>query len=291
LKANIAFSGINFGFTQKYYLLFLFRFNLLQFIGQARQIAAYFALIMFLRYFKKLTLGVRAKNSGSNYGSIKFTWRITKTNRTNIKRIMVFGDSNSFRPEASQTSWPKLLENKDPLHLNVLNESCDGRTTRYDIGECNGLRVIGQKLTAHKPMDYVVVMLGTNDVKKKYGPPPVSEIVEGMHLLLDIIDNLGEGAEPILLTPPPLGNVTSGELAGAQLRIPPVVAEYRRLAINRGIRLIDIHSILEIVTDMEFDTIHLNVVGRKKIANALWDNLKEVNPRFHVKGISGERSC
>ena len=187
----------------------------------------------------------------------------------NIKRIMVFGDSNSFRPGASKTSWPELLEDKDPLHLNVFNESCDGRTTRYDIGELNGLSVIGKKLIAHAPLSYVVVMLGTNDVKNKYGPPSPAEIVEGMSQILETIKIYGGGAKPILLTPPPLGNVISGDLAGAQPRIPSVVVEYHRLSGNRNIQLIDIYSILEVSTDLESDMIHLNAVGRQKIANAV----------------------
>ncbi|MDB4442849.1 GDSL-type esterase/lipase family protein, partial [bacterium] len=170
---------------------------------------------------------------------------------------MVFGDSNSFRPEQSETSWPKLLKDKDPHHLNVFNESYDGRTTRYDLGERNGLSVIGKKLTAQTPLDYVFVMLGTNDVKSKYGPPSTTEIVDGMRQILDIIETRGFGAKPILLTLPPIGNVISGDLAGAQFRIPPVVAEYRLLSINLDIRLIDIHSILDIRTDLESDMIHL----------------------------------
>ena len=195
----------------------------------------------------------------------------------NTKRIMVFGDSNAFRPGDGKTSWPKLLEDKDPFHLNVFNESCDGRTTRYDSGECNGLSVIGKKLTEHPPFDYVVVMLGTNDVKTKYGPQSPAEIAEGMSRILDIIENHGRGAEPILLTPPPLGNVTSGELAGAQSRIPPVGVEYRFMAMNRGIRLIDIYSILEIRTDLESDMIHLNAIGRGIVANVVWNELQGVN--------------
>jgi lysophospholipase L1-like esterase len=187
---------------------------------------------------------------------------------------MVFGDSNSFRPEPGKTSWPKLLEDKDPLYLNIFNKSCDGRTTRYDIGERNSINVIGKKLTSHSPLDYVVVMLGTNDVKNKYGPPSPAEIAEGMRQLIKIIENHGGGAKPILLTPPPLGHVAFGELAGAQFRIPPVVDEYRQLAINRDIRLIDIHSILEISTDLEPDMVHLNAIGRRKIANAVWDSMK-----------------
>lgn len=231
---------------------------------------------MFFRFLKKLAAGVKAKTYISNHGSNKFTWRQTKTDRTDIKRIMVFGDSNAYRPGSDKKSWPNLLEAKDPLHLNVFNESCDGRTTRYDIGECNGLSVIAEKLTAHEPLDYVVVVLGTNDVKNKYGPPSPAKIAEGMSRILEIIENHGGGAKPILLTPPPLGNVNSGELAGAQPRIPSVAVEYRRLSKNYNVQMIDIYSILEVGTDFESDMIHLNAVGRKKIAKTVWANLQEV---------------
>ena len=193
------------------------------------------------------------------------------------KRIMVFGDSNAFRPGHGKKSWPKLLEDKDPFHLNVFNESCDGRTTRYDTGERNGLCVIGKKLAAHTPLGYIVVMLGTNDVKNKYGLPSPSEIAEGMSRILEIIENHGGGAKSILLTPPPLGNVVSGELAGAKSRIPPVVNEYLLFAMNRDVRLIDIYSILETRTDLEPDMIHLSAAGRQKVANAVWSSLQETN--------------
>ena len=238
---------------------------------------------MVFRFFKKLVAGVKAKTYCNTHESNKSTRRITKTDRTNIKRIMVFGDSNAYRPGNNKKSWPTLLEAKDPLYLNVFNESCDGRTTRYDSGECNGLSAISEKLTAHEPLDYVVVMLGTNDVKKKYGPPSPAKITEGISRILEIIENHGDGAKPILLTPPPLGNVNSGELAGAQPRIPSVAAEYRRLSRNRNVQLIDIYSILEVSTDLESDMIHLNAAGRKKIANAVWANLQEVNPPFRIK--------
>jgi hypothetical protein len=70
-----------------------------------------------------------------------------------------------------------------------------------------------------------------------------------------------------------MGNVISGELAGAQHRISSVVDDYRRLSRNRKVQLIDIFSMLEVNTDLESDMIHLNAVGRKKIANAVFINL------------------
>lgn len=203
------------------------------------------------------------------------------------ERIMVFGDSNALRPDGDNPCWPALLEDKDPVHLNVFNESCDGRTTRYDTGGCNGLGVIGSKLVSHAPLDYVIIMLGTNDVKSQYGPPSTADIAHGLCQILDLIDAQGNGAEPILMTPPPLGNVISGELAGAQSRISPVAVEYRLLAMNRDIRLIDIHAILDSGTDLEPDKIHLNVVGRQKVADAVWVNLKDVTSPPQVMGFSG----
>jgi lysophospholipase L1-like esterase len=92
---------------------------------------------------------------------------------------MVFGDSNAFRPGGGHTCWPALLEDKDSDHLNVFNESCKGRTTQYDTGERNGLGVIRDKLAAYTPLDYVIVMLGTNDVKSQYGPPRAADIADG----------------------------------------------------------------------------------------------------------------
>ena len=95
--------------------------------------------------------------------------------------------------------------------------------------------------------------------------------------ILESIENDGDGAEPVLLTPPPLGNVISGELTGAQPRIPFVVDEYRRLSINLNVRLIDIYSILEVSKDLESDMIHLSAVGRQKVANAVLANFMKVD--------------
>lgn len=197
---------------------------------------------------------------------------------------MVFGDSNALRPDGDSTSLAGLLEDKDPARLNVFNESCDGRTTQYDTGERNGLSVIAEKLAAHAPLDYVIVMLGTNDVKRQYGPPSAADVARGMGRILDLIDARGDGARPILMTPPPLGRVTSGELAGARPRVSHVAAEYRLLATERDIRLVDIHAILDHRADLEPDRVHLNAVGRQRVADAVWANLQDVHTPSQVMG-------
>lgn len=242
---------------------------------------------MVFRRFKRLTAAFRTKASSGDYIQSSSARTYSPIDGSKVKRIMVLGDSNSFRPNGGKTCWPALLVDKAPGHFTVFNESCDGRTTRYDVGEFNGLNIIASKLTALAPLDYVVVMLGTNDVKTKYGPPSATEIAHGLRLILDVINTQGGRAKAILVMPPPLGNVTSGELAGAQWRIPPIVAEYRLLAMNRYIRLVDVHAILDITTDLESDMIHLNAVGREKVAEAVWANLRDVTLPPQVERVSG----
>lgn len=229
--------------------------------------------MVFLR-FKKLIAALKAKASSGDYIRSSSARTYSSADGSNIKRIMVFGDSNSFRPNGDKTCWPALFEGKAPNHFTVLNESFDGRTTRYDIGEFNGLNVIASKLTTHAPLDYVIVMLGTNDVKTKYGPPSATEIAYGLRLILDVINTQGSGAKAILVMPPPLGTVTSGELAGARWRIPPVVAESRLLAINSDVPLVDVNAVIDSNTDFEPDKVHLNLTGRQKVADTIWASLQ-----------------
>ena len=203
---------------------------------------------------------------------------------------MVIGDSNAFRPAGNDACWPALLEKKNPQHLKVFNESCDGRTACHDIGDHNALTIIGNKLKIHLPLDYVIVMLGTNDVKTKYGLPGTSDIGDGMRQVIEYIELNGGGAKPIILTPPPMGNVMSGDLAGGQSKIPHVAAEYCSLAMNRDVQLVDIHEILDTSTDLESDMIHLNALGRQKVADAIWAGLKNVTPPPQVDRFLGVRS-
>lgn len=186
---------------------------------------------------------------------------------------MVFGDSNACRPGYGRHCWPAMLQRNSGNRLRVINESVDGRTTRYDVGECNGLVVVEEKIEKSSPLEFVLIALGTNDVKTKYGHPDAADVVDGLDKIVSIVKSGNSGARPILLTPPPLGNVTSGDLAGAQDRIPPVVQEYRRYATTQHIPIIDLYSVMDADTDLEPDGVHLNTSGRSRVAGIVRGNL------------------
>lgn len=187
---------------------------------------------------------------------------------------MVFGDSNAYRPGNTEKSWPAILERISDHAVSVINESCDGRTTRYDTGELNGLSVIEMKIRNAKPLDFIIVALGTNDVKEAYGPPDVPAVLEGLEEIIKLVASTDGGIAPVLLTPPPMGDVANGDLAGAQDRLSSIISGYRRLAVNRSILLIDLFSVINPRRDLESDRVHLNARGRKRVANAVWASLQ-----------------
>jgi len=120
------------------------------------------------------------------------------------------------------------------------------------------------------PLDFILIMLGTNDVKVRYGPPKIDEIKSNFEIILDYIHTTCENAKPLLLLPPPIGNQESVDFRGAARRISRLSDAISLLAKERDIHAIDIHSILDLKIDMESDFIHLNPLGREKIADSVF---------------------
>jgi lysophospholipase L1-like esterase len=202
-------------------------------------------------------------------GSI-FERRRRFLSKNHHRRLLVFGDSNACRPDGNRHCWPAILQHKSGNIFRVINESLDGRTTQFDSGECNGLAVIEKKIRNALPVAFVLVALGTNDLKLVYGPPNGDQVLEGIHRIIKVILKCNRETEVVLVTPSPLGDVTQGDLAGAQHRILSVVSSIRRYATAQRIPLVDLHSIIDADTDLEADHVHLNTRGRKKAADAVW---------------------
>jgi lysophospholipase L1-like esterase len=148
----------------------------------------------------------------------------------------------------------------------IINESLDGRTVCHDRFKRCGIMVVKQKLRTHYPLEYILIMLGTNDLKQKYGPPPTERIVQGMEKSLSIIRRFFPDLQPILLTPPPIGESALVSFVNGDQKIAEIANGYRSLCNNLSIKYIDIHAILDPSADLENDGIHLNERGRVKVA-------------------------
>jgi lysophospholipase L1-like esterase len=93
-----------------------------------------------------------------------------------MKTILAYGDSLTFGSDpgggprhAFEDRWPSTLERGLGGTARVIAEGLGGRTTAFDdfsaSGDRNGVRLLPTLLDSHKPLDLVIIMLGTNDLK------------------------------------------------------------------------------------------------------------------------------
>lgn len=134
------------------------------------------------------------------------------------KTVLVYGDSNSwgfvpgkggaerFGPDVR---WPGVLAKELGPEWRVIENALNGRTTALPDPlvnpqiERNGLKTIGGLLDSHRPLDAVIIFLGTNDLKPRFGSMPV-DILTGIKLLIAAANNptwgpAGSGKPPAVL--------------------------------------------------------------------------------------------
>jgi lysophospholipase L1-like esterase len=104
----------------------------------------------------------------------------------NVQRIVCYGDSNTWGLDAFTPGdamrrfkhpWPRVLARQLGPGYDVVSEGLNGRTTMVDDPfmdsyDVNGRRTLPPILHSHKPIDVLVIMLGTNDLKKHLNLSP-----------------------------------------------------------------------------------------------------------------------
>ena len=90
-------------------------------------------------------------------------------------RIVCFGDSNTwgYNPKTGErfdenTRWTALLQKQLGQEYQVVECGINGRTTSFDDNfrdYQNGRKGLGYSLMESKPIDLLIISLGTNDLK------------------------------------------------------------------------------------------------------------------------------
>lgn len=141
-----------------------------------------------------------------------------------MMRVLVYGDSNSWGTPCdgsglrydAETRWPRVMAAK--LGWDLAEENLPGRTTRHDdnhmLGAAmNGLLHLPVALKSQSPIDWLLIMLGTNDFKTHFNQDAAS-IAAGLMALVDCARRIGSGKAGWeddtpprigLIVPPPLG--------------------------------------------------------------------------------------
>jgi len=176
-----------------------------------------------------------------------------------MKRILCFGDSNTWGWDprtagryASNVRWPGVMAAILGEGYEVIEEGLNGRTTVFDDPTNdyrNGRHYLVPCLETHRPLDLVILFLGVNDLKARFGLSPF-DIADGAEFLIKLIQSSDAGpvtpgdliAPPVLLiAPPPTGRLTSfAEMfAGATEKSRGLGVAYARVAASRACAFLD----------------------------------------------------
>ena len=149
------------------------------------------------------------------------------------KHIVCFGDSNTHGYCADPNDcadggdrfnenerWTCLLQKALGEEYLVLEEGLSGRTSVFSdaLHECmSGLDSIYSCLMSHEPVDLLIIMLGTNDTKERFGANAAA-IAVGMERLLKKAKSVeawgGKQPNILVVCPPPLGAGFHDEVMG-----------------------------------------------------------------------------
>lgn len=206
------------------------------------------------------------------------------------RHIVCFGDSNThgYCGDSSdcadggdrfneQERWPCLLAKALGEDCLVLEEGMSGRTTVFEdpFRECaSGLDVLYAVLTTHEPVDLLIIMLGTNDTKERFGADAAC-IAAGMERLVEKAMTVPcwSSRPNILVIAPPhiregvlygqfredMGQGCIGKSAGLAER-------YRELCERLGCAFLDAEGLAEF---NRTDCMHLTGKGHAQLAKVL----------------------
>lgn len=200
-----------------------------------------------------------------------------------MKTVLCYGDSLTWGANAEtgarhayEDRWPSVLQKGLGHGVRVIPEGLNGRTTVYDdhTADCdrNGARVLPTILHTHAPVDLVIVMLGTNDLKPVFANNAVI-VGHGVKRLVEIVRHHAwqvetEGPEILIVSPPALsetdhallGPMFAGRIAESQ----NLASVYRDLADELGCGFFDAGSVARTtpVDGVHMDAENTRAVGR-----------------------------
>jgi lysophospholipase L1-like esterase len=201
-----------------------------------------------------------------------------------MKTILCYGDSNTWGYNAqsagrfsSETRWPNVMARELGDGYTVIAEGLNGRTTVWPDpveGEHkNGKSYLIPCLESHYPLDLVIVMLGTNDLKHRYGLS-AWDIASGAGTLAQMI--LGsafgpDGGAPrvLLMAPPPTcvaGTLFEEMLAGSDEKSRDLGRQYGRVTAELGCEFFDTSTV---ISSSKVDGIHLEPGAQAKLGVAV----------------------
>ena len=206
--------------------------------------------------------------------------------------ILCYGDSNTYGYNPvnglrypKDIRWTGVLQKLLGEDYAVIEEGCNGRTTVFeDIAEPwkAGLGYLRPCLNTHKPIDFVIMMLGSNDLKRMFHAS-AKEIADGAEQLVSIIkeftkEKQGFMPKVILVSPPEIGaDIATSEFArsfdeDAIERSKELPVFYEKIAKKYDCIFFNAAKVIE---SSKVDSLHLMPEAHKKLAEELYKCIME----------------
>ena len=208
-----------------------------------------------------------------------------------MKNILCYGDSNTHgQIGGSEERYPRDIRWTGRLqkllgeNYYIIEEGLPGRTTVWDdpIEEHkNGRKYLLPCLASHRPLDLIVLMLGTNDLKLRFSVSPF-DIGESARNLVNTILSSKAGynfAAPkvLLLAPVPIKDVGNEDfnnmLAGGIPKSLQLASYYRRVAQDLNVHFFDPGEAIEMCRE---DGVHYTPAGHALMADLLADKIRSI---------------
>lgn len=210
------------------------------------------------------------------------------------KTIVCYGDSNTYGYRASDGGrygadirWPRRLQTLLGDEYRVIEEGFNGRNICHDDpvegGYKSGIQYMPPCMMTHNPIDLVIIALGINDTKSKFGlsAAMIGEAMMHFIRLLRVYAFNADGNNPkiLLLCPPPLldniVNVRFGQFFGADSleASKHLSEEYARVAKLTHCEFFDADGIAEV---SPIDCLHYTAKGHLDLAEALAERITNI---------------
>lgn len=201
-----------------------------------------------------------------------------------MRRILCFGDSNTcgYSPVDGQkydddVSWPGVMNRLLGDKFEVVNEGKNGRTIAFDdpYNEgCNGMNDIEACIDANSPLDLVIIMLGTNDLKVYFDATP-QDVANNLLAMSKLVQEKTDA--PIILASP--------ALLGDQIEFSPRHLEFGRTQVDYSFDLApafeqvaktvgaEFIDLAMVAVSSDVDCLHLMPEEHAKVAQAMKDKV------------------
>jgi lysophospholipase L1-like esterase len=207
----------------------------------------------------------------------------------NIFRILCFGDSNTWgyipitaERYPREVRWSGVMAARLGSSFDVIEEGQNGRTTVWDDpleGDKNGLRYLPACLESHKPLDLVILMLGTNDLKARFSLTAL-DIAFGAERLVQVIlqSGCGAGGHPpsiLLAAPPPIDprEDLAEMFQGGQEKSKRFAERYAKVAERSGCAFLDVSKVIAVDPT---DGIHYSTQAHNQLGAAMENCVRSI---------------